>query len=331
MGLLYGRTGRLTAENGGFGPGQLVDAHGQLDPAARSARERGVYFCLGHGQGSFSWTVAEKAAAAGFFPDSLSTDLHIASLNGPAYDMPSCMTKYLMMGMPLDEVVRASTVIPAKMLGNGWADKIGTLGVGRCADITALKLETVDAMLEDSIGQLRHCSSRLVCHAVWREGMPCRVTFEQNWPNLESAAWGSQRWPEISEPKDNAPPPPTDPAVAARVEARQGHLKYLALAAARMGGDCTNSNIPIYLSPAAIGHMTKWAVLPWCKDAVAVAGLADRATEDVPALEGGTVQSLGDQTSEDRRPVIMARRQLLAFAEPEQQEHLRRQIMYGCC
>ncbi len=109
-----------------------------LSDVVKDARERGVLFDLGHGQGSFSWNCAEAAARAGFWPDSLSTDLHVGSINGPAYDMPTCMTKYLMLGMPLTAVIAGATSQAAAMLGQGWEDRIGTLGVGRGADITIL-------------------------------------------------------------------------------------------------------------------------------------------------------------------------------------------------
>ena len=63
-----------------------------------SAHSRGVYFDVGHGQGSFSWTVAEIAAKQGFWPDMLGTDLHIGNYNGPAYDLPTVMSKFLHLG-----------------------------------------------------------------------------------------------------------------------------------------------------------------------------------------------------------------------------------------
>ena len=154
-----------------------------LDPAVLAARERGVVFDVGHGNGAFSWTVAE---VAGFWPDVISTDLHAASIHGPAYDMPTCMTKFLMLGMPLVDVIQASTEAAAASVG--WADRVGTLGVGRVADIALLQLEPCDAQLECSFGQLRHCTERLVTRAVWRAGEACPTTTEQVWPNPESAA-----------------------------------------------------------------------------------------------------------------------------------------------
>jgi dihydroorotase len=68
------------------------------------------------GQGSFNWTVAERAAKQGFAPDIISSDLHIGGVNGIVYDLPTCLTKFLAMGMPLPEVVRAATATPVRWL-----------------------------------------------------------------------------------------------------------------------------------------------------------------------------------------------------------------------
>lgn len=86
-----------------------------------------------------------------------------------------------MLGMPLFEVIRCSTSRCAEMIGQGWPEKIGTLGVGRGADICILELEAVDVMLEDCLGQVRPCKERLICRAVWRDGVPCIVTEEPIW------------------------------------------------------------------------------------------------------------------------------------------------------
>ena len=97
--------------------------------AVHEARKRGVLFDVGHGQGSFSWTVAEICAQEGIYPDTLSTDLHSGNIKGPAYDLPSVLTKMLVLGMPLKEVIRASTASAAKAIG--WSDRIGSLSLGR--------------------------------------------------------------------------------------------------------------------------------------------------------------------------------------------------------
>ena len=109
-----------------------------IRPEAWEAKERGVLFDIAHGCASFSWRVAEIALAEGFFPDFISTDLHARSVDGPAYGMPSVMSKFLHLGMAIEEVVRLSTNRPAETLG--LSDEIGTLRPGKCADIAVLKI-----------------------------------------------------------------------------------------------------------------------------------------------------------------------------------------------
>ena len=87
-----------------------------IHPAVLEAKKRGVYFDIGHGQGSFSWTVAEVCAEQGFWPDAISTDLHSGNIHGPAYDLPTVMSRFLHLGMPLYDVVRAVTVTPATVI-----------------------------------------------------------------------------------------------------------------------------------------------------------------------------------------------------------------------
>ena len=118
--------------------------------------------------GAFSWTVAEICAARNFWPDAVSTDMHSLTCEGPGYDLPTVMSKLLHVGMPLIEVVRASTVNAAAAIG--WQDRVGTLGVGREADVAVLSLNEVDAELEDCQGQTRRVSRRLAADAVWRAG-----------------------------------------------------------------------------------------------------------------------------------------------------------------
>lgn len=158
----------------------------KVDAAVWHARERGILFDIGHGQGSFNWTVGELSAQEGFWPDTISTDLHSGTCEGPAYDMPTVMTRMLHLGMSLNEVVRCSTVQPAKTIG--WQDRIGSLGVGREADITVLALETIDFELEDCQSQMRCVRQQLTPQAVWRAGMPAPITRPRKLPNPETIA-----------------------------------------------------------------------------------------------------------------------------------------------
>lgn len=71
-----------------------------------SARSKGVLFDVGHGQGSFDWVISEQAAKVGFWPDTISTDLHSGNVNGAAKDLPHVMSKFLHLGMPIEKVLK---------------------------------------------------------------------------------------------------------------------------------------------------------------------------------------------------------------------------------
>ena len=119
---------------------ELLDRKtGQIQPFMREARQRGVLFDLGHGAGSFLWPVADRAMKLGFPPDTISTDVHSASILGTQSDMPNCMSKMLTLGMELKEIIYRSTVTPARAVNH--FPQIGTLGEGRDADIAVLALE----------------------------------------------------------------------------------------------------------------------------------------------------------------------------------------------
>jgi dihydroorotase len=163
--------------------------------AVIESRERGVFFDIGHGQGSFNWTVAEICAREGFWPDTISTDIHSGTCEGPAYDMPTVMTRLLHVGMPLNEVIARSTIEPAKCIG--WQDRIGTLGVGREADIVVLSVEDVDMVLEDCQSQLRRIRRRIVPQAVWRAGVAHSITHPKRFPNPETVQAQQAWWQQL--------------------------------------------------------------------------------------------------------------------------------------
>jgi dihydroorotase len=128
---------------------RLIDHRGRVKPVVAAARARGVLIDVGHGSGSFAWAVARAMTEQGYWPDTISTDAHTGSLPPPIEaTMPNVMSKFLHLGMPLEEVIRASTVRPAQAIG--WADRIGSLAVGRPADVAVLALEEGDFVLSDS-------------------------------------------------------------------------------------------------------------------------------------------------------------------------------------
>jgi dihydroorotase len=141
----------------GIGHG-LVDAGAVVDTAG-PARERGVLFDVGHGAGSFDFTIAEPAAAAGFWPDVISTDLHSLSAAGTMVDLPTTMAKLLWLGMPLGDVLAAVTSRPAAAIRR--SDTIGTLAVGAEADVTVFDVVDEPLVVADTMGHER-CLDRQV-------------------------------------------------------------------------------------------------------------------------------------------------------------------------
>lgn len=132
---------------------------GAVQDYAKAARRRGVLFDLGHGGGSFLWPVATRAASEGFFPDTISTDLHQASILGPKSDMANCITKMMDLGMELPEAISRSTVAPAKAIGK--YPQLGTLSEGREADIAVFRVETGVFALLDAWRKKKLATARL--------------------------------------------------------------------------------------------------------------------------------------------------------------------------
>ena len=150
---------------------RLIDERGRVRSAALRAREAGVRFDVGHGAGSFSFVSAEALARHGFWPDTISTDLHQISLVGPnlvadqeimprvrgdgspQLTLLTVMTKFLFLGMPLVEIIRAATSAPAAVIGR--SGDFGALAPGAAADVAILSLDRVPVELVDIEGNRR--------------------------------------------------------------------------------------------------------------------------------------------------------------------------------
>jgi len=114
---------------------------GKLLPAALAAKQRGVIFDVGHGGGSFDYTVAEVAIPGGCPPDTISSDIHVVSGNTPGMPyLPWVMSKFMGLGFSLEQVVAMATVNPAKIINR--APKLGTLQVGAPGDVAIMELVT---------------------------------------------------------------------------------------------------------------------------------------------------------------------------------------------
>lgn len=119
-------------------PNAPVLPDGSVREAVLAARARGVMFDIGHGMGSFAFATAEPMLAAGFLPDVISSDVHALCIDGPAFDNLVTMSKFLGLGMPLAEVVRAVTTTPARLLAR---PDLGSLAAGAAGDATILRIE----------------------------------------------------------------------------------------------------------------------------------------------------------------------------------------------
>jgi dihydroorotase len=171
-------------------PAPLLDANGKPAEFLMQARKRGVKFDVGHGGGSFHFRLAEPLVTAGFYPDSISTDMHTQSMNHAMQDMPTTMSKFLAMGMPLVEVIRASTANPAAQV---LRPELGHIGVGDEADIAVFRLEKGKFGFADVIGGRIDGDQRLLCELTLRSG---RIVFDLN--SRVAVPWrkGNLKYPE---------------------------------------------------------------------------------------------------------------------------------------
>lgn len=144
----------------------ILDSNGKVKASVLAARERGVLFDIGHGAGSFNFAIARKALDQGFVPDTISTDVYQASINGPVFDMPTTMSKMLYLGMSFDDIVARSTATPAKIVNR--LPGMGSLAVGAPADIALLGIEEgrfklVDAQWNEVTVERRIVSRLTIC------------------------------------------------------------------------------------------------------------------------------------------------------------------------
>ncbi|WP_343716157.1 amidohydrolase/deacetylase family metallohydrolase [Inquilinus sp.] len=144
-------------------PNSPVSRDGTIKPEVLAARERGVLFDIGHGKGSFGWKTARTMLAQGFKPDTISSDVHALCINGPAYDQVTTLSKFLELGMPLDEVIAASTVNAAKALNR---PELGTFKPGSVGDASILSLKDGAFPLEDVRGEIVTAGRRIFAEGV---------------------------------------------------------------------------------------------------------------------------------------------------------------------
>ena len=150
-------------------PNTPANAQGKVKSEVIAARKRGVIFDIGHGKGSFAFKTARDMLANGFKPDTISSDVHALCINGPAFDQVTTLSKFLCMGMPLSEVIAASTVNAAMAMKR---PELGSLKVGSVGDATLLtvrdgKFDYVDVVGEHLEGDKRIVSEGVVIGGKW--------------------------------------------------------------------------------------------------------------------------------------------------------------------
>jgi dihydroorotase len=131
---------------------------GRVRSALRDARDRGVLFDVGHGAGSFGFDTAKAMLDEGFPPDVISSDVHVGCIDGPAHDVLVTMSKFLCLGLSLQDVVKAASLAPAQAIGH---PELGSLSVGSAGDATLLQVEEGSFRYVDSIGHALHGEKRL--------------------------------------------------------------------------------------------------------------------------------------------------------------------------
>jgi len=144
-------------------PNVPVDPQGKVKEAVLKARARGVRFDIGHGKGSFAFKTARGMLANGFYPDTISSDVHALCINGPAFDQVTTLSKFLCMGMPLIDVIAATTVNAAVALKR---PELGSLKPGSVGDATILSIQKGEFDYVDVVGEHLRGDRKIVSEGV---------------------------------------------------------------------------------------------------------------------------------------------------------------------
>lgn len=153
----------------------IVDVEkNQIKPFVHDARKRGIKFDVGYGGISFSFSQAVPAVKEGFYPDAISTDIHIGSMNGAMKDMLTVMSKFLIMGMDLPSVIAASTWKPAQIIKR---EGLGHLSMGASADIAILHVRKGNFGYFDYKGTKVKGKEKLECELTMRDG---KIVYDLN-------------------------------------------------------------------------------------------------------------------------------------------------------
>ena len=161
-------------------PGGVLDEKGELVPEAKEAKDRGVWLDTAHGRSNFSFDVGQRVLDQDLIPHCISTDLTLPGRVRTVHSMTEMMTRFLAMEFTLDQVVAMSTINPANAIGEGG--RLGTLEVGRQADISVLDIEEGDWVVHDVVGGSKRTEKAVVPVLTVKKGQ----VFE--------AGWGPRSW-----------------------------------------------------------------------------------------------------------------------------------------
>lgn len=148
-------------------PNSPITGQGAVKAAVLEARQRGVLFDVGHGMGSFSYKTARAMLAAGFMPDTISSDVHILNLEGPVFDQATTLSKFLSLGVPLTDVVRATTANAAAAIRR---PELGTLRPGSAGDATIFKVNEGSFTYVDSTGERMTGNKKILIEGIALKG-----------------------------------------------------------------------------------------------------------------------------------------------------------------
>jgi dihydroorotase len=175
------RPGDIFTHCFGGSRGEVID--GKVNPAIFAAQKKGILFDVGHGGGSFVYRTAVQAFKEGWYADTISTDMHINSMNAGMKDMLNVMSKFLALGMPLDQVIAKSTWAPAKAIKQ---EGLGHLSAGAVADVAVLRVENGKFGFIDQNGARLSGTQKLTAEMTIKDG---KIVYDLN--GLASPEWST--------------------------------------------------------------------------------------------------------------------------------------------
>ena len=147
---------------------KIVDSDETIRDDVKRAWDQGIILDVGHGGGSFSYLVAEAMIRQGLLPDCISSDIHVMSIRGPMFDLPTTLSKFLNLGMSISEVIQRATINPARAINREHV--LGSLEVGRSADIAVFEIQEGDFDFQDTHSVSRRGSKKLSCRLAISQG-----------------------------------------------------------------------------------------------------------------------------------------------------------------